>query len=53
MYHKIDGVTVAIGVLDILDTYMSSQYFLWDPEYAFLGLGKFSVVREIEYMRKI
>ena len=53
MYHKIDGVTVAIGVMDILDTYISSQYLLWDPKYAFLGLGKVSVIREIEYMKML
>ena len=53
MYHKIDGKTIGVGVLDILDTIVVSQYFVWDPDYAFLNLGKVSVIRELEFMRML
>lgn len=29
---------------------MISEYFIYDPDYAFLNLGVVSVIKEIEYM---
>lgn len=45
--YIIDNKLVAIAVLDILPTTVSSVYFMWDPEYANLGLGTVSAIREI------
>jgi arginyl-tRNA---protein transferase len=36
-----------MAVLDILPKCVSSVYFMYDPEYAFLSLGKYSALREI------
>ena len=45
--YFIDNTLVAIAVLDILPTTISSVYFIWDPDYAQLGLGTVSAIREI------
>lgn len=45
--YFIDNKLAAIAVLDILPTTISSVYFIWDPEYANLGLGTVSAIREI------
>ncbi|ESW96441.1 hypothetical protein KL918_000394 [Ogataea parapolymorpha] len=45
--YYIDDKLVAIGVLDILPTSVSSVYFIWDPDYAHLGLGTLSALREL------
>lgn len=49
-YHQkyvLDGKLIALAVIDILPGCISSVYFIYDPDYAFLGLGKYSVFREI------
>ncbi|KAH7301900.1 hypothetical protein KP509_23G047800 [Ceratopteris richardii] len=49
--YIIDGRLIAVGVVDILPCCLSSTYFFWDPDYAFLSLGKYSALREIEWVR--
>ena len=51
LYHRIDGKLVAVGVLDITENIFNSQYFIYDPEFAFLHLGVVGAIHEIEYMR--
>lgn len=49
-YHQkyiLDGTLIAVAVLDILPHCVSSVYFMYDPAYAFLGLGNYSALREI------
>lgn len=49
-YHQkylLDGKLIALAVIDILPKCISSVYFIYDPDYSFLGLGKYSVFREI------
>lgn len=53
MYHRINGKLVAVGVIDIMNTAMSSQYFIYDLDYKFLYLGVVGAVHEIEYMRMV
>lgn len=36
-----------MAVLDILPKCVSSVYFMYHPDYGFLGLGKYSALREI------
>lgn len=38
--YRIDGKLVAIGVLDILPGAVSGVYFLYDPDWSALSLGK-------------
>ena len=52
-YWLDDSILVAVGVIDILQTGISSVYLFYDPEYAFLGLGSYSALREIHLTRLI
>ncbi|KAG7767805.1 hypothetical protein KL931_003618 [Ogataea haglerorum] len=45
--YYIEDKLVAIAVLDILPNSVSSVYFIWDPDYAHLGLGTLSALREL------
>ena len=53
MNHRINGRLIAVGVIDILPTILSSVYFFYDPEYAFLSPGVLGTIREIEYATKL
>ena len=53
MYHRIDGKLVAVGVIDICKEMMSSNYFIYDPDYLHLNIGIVGVIVEIEYMRMV
>ncbi|XP_031253732.1 arginyl-tRNA--protein transferase 2-like isoform X2 [Pistacia vera] len=45
--YLIDDQLVAVGVIDILPKCLSSKYLFWDPDFAFLSLGKYSALQEI------
>ncbi|ORZ15853.1 arginine-tRNA-protein transferase [Absidia repens] len=54
-YHQkyiLDGTLVAVAILDILPHCVSSVYFMYDPHYAFLGLGNYSALREISLVQE-
>jgi len=44
-HYILDGKIIAVGVIDILPYCVSSVYFYYDPEYAFLTLGTYSALR--------
>ncbi|GMY33329.1 arginyl-tRNA--protein transferase 2-like [Fagus crenata] len=48
--YVIDGRLVAVGVIDILPRCLSSKYLFWDPDFAFLSLGKYSALQEIGWV---
>ena len=50
--YRVDGCLVAVGVVDILPKCLSSVYLFWDPDYAFLSLGKYSAIQEINWVRE-
>ncbi|KAB5544353.1 hypothetical protein DKX38_012465 [Salix brachista] len=50
--YVIDGYLVAVGVIDILPKCLSSKYFFWDPDFAFLSLGKYSALQEIGWVKE-
>lgn len=50
--YLIDGQLVAVGVIDILPKCLSSKYLFWDPDFAFLSLGKFSALQEINWVKE-
>lgn len=50
--YILDGKLIALAVIDILPKCVSSVYFIYDPDYAFLGLGKYSVFREISLVQE-
>ena len=51
LIHRIDNKIVAVTVVDILPHMLISDYCYYDPDYSFLDLGVFTVIREIEYMK--
>jgi len=52
LIHRIDGRIMAVGVLDILPTSVSSVYLYYDPEFSFLNPGVFTAIREIELIQE-
>ena len=47
-YHEhylLDGVLIAVAVLDVLPSCISSVYFFWDPDLAHLSLGKVAFLK--------
>lgn len=49
-----NGKLIAMAVLDVLpEQCVSSVYFLWDPEYKSLDLGKVGALREIVFARDL
>jgi len=51
--YRIDGKLVAVGVIDVLPLCISSVYFYYDPDYAFLSLGVFSALSEIDWIKSV
>ncbi|KAL1464675.1 hypothetical protein WDU94_004301 [Cyamophila willieti] len=51
--YWLDGRLIAVGVIDILPLCVSSVYFFYDPDYAWLSLGTVSTLREIEFTRSL
>ncbi|KAJ9160314.1 hypothetical protein P3X46_025727 [Hevea brasiliensis] len=48
--YVVDGKLIAVGVIDILPKCLSSKYLFWDPDFAFLSLGKYSALQEIGWV---
>ncbi|XP_069001204.1 arginyl-tRNA--protein transferase 1 isoform X3 [Embiotoca jacksoni] len=51
--YWLDGRIVAVGVIDILPTCVSSVYLYYDPDFASLSLGSYSALREIAFTRQM
>lgn len=50
--YRVGGRLIAVGVVDILPKCLSSVYLFWDPDYAFLSLGKYSALQEINWVNE-
>ncbi|KAL8051315.1 hypothetical protein ABFX02_06G139900 [Erythranthe guttata] len=50
--YLVDGKLIAVGVVDVLPKCLSSKYLFWDPDFAFLSLGKFSALQEIKWVNE-
>ncbi|XP_014826073.1 PREDICTED: arginyl-tRNA--protein transferase 1 isoform X2 [Poecilia mexicana] len=51
--YWLDGRIVAVGVIDILPTCVSSVYLYYHPDFTSLSLGSYSALREIAFTRKL
>ncbi|TKR95188.1 hypothetical protein L596_009389 [Steinernema carpocapsae] len=51
--YLLDDKIVAVGVMDLLPLCLSSKYFFYDPDFAFLALGTYSALREIEFTQRM
>ncbi|MBN2815382.1 MAG: arginyltransferase [Campylobacterales bacterium] len=43
---------IAVDLIDILEDGISSIYFYYDPDYAYLSLGKLSLYNQIQYAKE-
>ncbi|EAT42617.1 AAEL005885-PC [Aedes aegypti] len=51
--YWLDDRLIAVGVIDILPSCVSSVYFFYDPEFRFLSLGTYASLRELAFTRKL
>uniref|UniRef100_A0A1B6E864 Arginyl-tRNA--protein transferase 1 n=2 Tax=Clastoptera arizonana TaxID=38151 RepID=A0A1B6E864_9HEMI len=51
--YWLDGKLIAVGVIDILPSCVSSVYFFYDPDYSFLTLGTYGSLREVSFTRSL
>ncbi|KAI1894534.1 hypothetical protein AGOR_G00116780 [Albula goreensis] len=51
--YWLDGHIVAVGVIDILPTCVSSVYLYYHPDFAALSLGSYSALRELGFTRQL
>ncbi|XP_061601279.1 arginyl-tRNA--protein transferase 1 isoform X2 [Cololabis saira] len=51
--YWLDGQIVAVGVIDILPTCVSSVYLYYNPDFGSLSLGSYSALREITFTRQL
>ncbi|KAJ8248194.1 hypothetical protein GJAV_G00239380 [Gymnothorax javanicus] len=51
--YWLDGRIVAVGVVDILPTCVSSVYLYYHPDFSALSLGTYSALREIAFTREL
>ncbi|XP_042192675.1 arginyl-tRNA--protein transferase 1 isoform X1 [Callorhinchus milii] len=51
--YWLDGKIIAVGVIDILPSCVSSVYLYYDPDYSFLSLGVYSALREIAFTTQL
>ncbi|XP_076444950.1 arginyl-tRNA--protein transferase 1-like [Babylonia areolata] len=52
-HYLLDGKLIAVGVIDILPSSVSSVYLYYDPDYSFLSLGTYSALRELAFVREL
>ena len=51
--YRINGVLIAVGVVDVLPHCLSSVYAFYDPDLSrYLELGKYTALREIEWVKR-
>jgi len=51
-HYLIDGRLVAVGVVDVLPSCLSSVYLFYEPDFEFLNLGTVTAVKEIEWVQQ-
>ncbi|EMG50029.1 ATE1 Arginyl-tRNA--protein transferase 1 [Candida maltosa Xu316] len=51
--YYLDDKLIAISVIDFLPSGVSSVYFIWDPDYAYLSLGTLSGLKELQMCDKL
>ncbi|XP_055757631.1 arginyl-tRNA--protein transferase 1 isoform X3 [Salvelinus fontinalis] len=51
--YWLDDRIVAVGVVDVLPTCVSSVYLYYHPDFASLSLGSYSALREVAFTRQL
>jgi arginyl-tRNA---protein transferase len=50
--YRLDGALIAVAVVDVLPTGLSSVYFFYDPDYKWLSPGRLSALCEIQWVQE-
>jgi arginyl-tRNA---protein transferase len=50
--YRLSDQLIAVGVVDLLPSGLSSVYLFYDPSYRDLVLGKYTAMKEIEFCKK-
>jgi leucyl-tRNA---protein transferase len=50
-FRNIDGVLVAVAIIDVMPTALSAVYTFYHPDYPQRGLGNYGILSQIEYAR--
>lgn len=50
--YRMDGKLIAVGVIDLLPSGLSSVYLFYDPDDRQLVLGKYTALREVQYCQE-
>ena len=51
--YYLDGKLIAVSVIDILPHYFVSIYLYYDPDIRFIQPGNYTILRELDYVRKL
>nr|GEU78594.1 acyl-CoA N-acyltransferase [Tanacetum cinerariifolium] len=52
LQYLINGKLVAVMVIDILPKYLMGKYHFWDPDLAFLSMGKYCILQGINWVKE-
>jgi arginine-tRNA-protein transferase len=54
-HYKLGDLLIAVGVVDVLPSGVSSVYLLYHPTFShqLVALGKYAILKEVEYTRKL
>lgn len=53
MCYFIDQQLIGVGVVDILPEMLCSLFFFYSRKFKKFGLGKISIIKEIEYVKEM
>lgn len=51
--YRVNGTLIAVSVIDVLPSGLSSVYAFYDPDKRYLSLGKYTALKEIELCRTL
>lgn len=51
--YRVDGQLIAVGVLDILPTCVSSVYFMYDIDWERFSLGKVKIQSTFPWLKRL
>lgn len=53
LHYILDDNLIAVDVIDILPDCVTSVYFFYDPDYRYLSLGTYSVLKEMAMVQEL
>jgi len=51
--YFVDGKLVGVDLVDFLEDGISAIYFFYDPDYAHLSLGRYSIYKQIDFAKEL